>query len=50
MHFRDGTYLEDIVEKQSDMIRYLKKYNAFLGRKILSLSIEVNNLRPLATC
>ncbi|XP_077557477.1 transmembrane protein 192-like isoform X2 [Haemaphysalis longicornis] len=48
--FRDGTYLEDIVEKQSDMIRYLKKYNAFLGRKILSLSIEVNNLRPLATC
>lgn len=48
--FRDGTYLEDIVEKQSDMIRYLKKYNAFLGRKILSLSVEVNNLRPLATC
>ncbi|XP_064471836.1 transmembrane protein 192-like isoform X1 [Ornithodoros turicata] len=43
--FRDGTVLEDIIEKQSDMIKYLKKYNAFLGKKILNLSIELSRLR-----
>uniref|UniRef100_A0A023GJT7 Transmembrane protein 192 n=1 Tax=Amblyomma triste TaxID=251400 RepID=A0A023GJT7_AMBTT len=48
--FRDDTYLEDIVEKQSDMIRYLKKYNAFLGRKILNLSVELNNFRSHTSC
>ncbi|KAH7944906.1 hypothetical protein HPB49_001687 [Dermacentor silvarum] len=41
--FRDDNYFEDVLEKQSDMIRYLKKYNAFLGRKILNLSVELNN-------
>lgn len=39
--FRDGTLLEDIIEKQSDMISHLKKYNAFLSKKILNLSIEL---------
>uniref|UniRef100_A0A131XLJ1 Transmembrane protein 192 n=1 Tax=Hyalomma excavatum TaxID=257692 RepID=A0A131XLJ1_9ACAR len=48
--FRDDTYFEDVLEKQSDMIRYLKKYNAFLGRKILNLSVELNNLRSHVVC
>ncbi|KAH7952238.1 hypothetical protein HPB52_020343 [Rhipicephalus sanguineus] len=48
--FRDDTYFEDVLEKQSDMIRYLKKYNAFLGRKILNLSVELNNFRSHASC
>lgn len=48
--FRDDTYFEDVLEKQSDMIRYLKRYNAFLGRKILNLSVELNNFRSHASC
>lgn len=48
--FRDDNYFEDVLEKQSDMIRYLKKYNAFLGRKILNLSVELNNFRSHTSC
>ncbi|CAN7982456.1 unnamed protein product [Ixodes hexagonus] len=48
--FRDGSFLEDIVEKQADMIRYLKKYNAFLGRKILTLSVELNRCKSQPSC
>lgn len=48
--FRDGSFLEDIVEKQADMIRYLKKYNAFLGRKILTLSVELNRYKSQQSC
>ncbi|XP_050034604.1 transmembrane protein 192 isoform X2 [Dermacentor andersoni] len=48
--FRDDNYFEDVLEKQSDMIRYLKKYNAFLGRKILNLSVELNNFRAHTSC
>lgn len=48
--FRDGSFLEDVVEKQADMIRYLKKYNAFLGRKILTLSVELNRIKSQPSC
>ncbi|XP_022647093.1 transmembrane protein 192-like [Varroa jacobsoni] len=43
--YRDNGPLEDIVEKQSDMIRYLKKYNTFLKRKVLRLSQELEIAR-----
>ncbi|XP_064651129.1 transmembrane protein 192-like [Lineus longissimus] len=43
--FRDEDYLDEVLEKQGDMIRYLRQHNANLGKKILKLTAEVNN-RP----
>ncbi|XP_078618014.1 transmembrane protein 192-like [Branchiostoma floridae x Branchiostoma japonicum] len=36
--FRDGDYLDEVLEKQADMIRYLQQHNAHLGRRILHLT------------
>ncbi|XP_067297907.1 transmembrane protein 192 [Pseudorasbora parva] len=36
--FRDGSSLEDVVEKQADLIDYLKQHNSVLSRRILTLS------------
>ncbi|KAM4051562.1 transmembrane protein 192 [Anomaloglossus baeobatrachus] len=38
--FRERSSLEDVVEKQGDMIDYLKYHNAALSQKILSLTPE----------
>lgn len=35
--FRDGEYLDDVLEKQADMIRYLQQHNANLGRRLMNL-------------
>ncbi|XP_062864752.1 transmembrane protein 192 [Trichomycterus rosablanca] len=36
--FRDGSSLEDVVEKQADLIEYLKQHNTLLSKRILALS------------
>jgi len=38
--FRDEDFVDDILEKQADLIRYLKQHNATLGRKIMQLRAE----------
>lgn len=38
---RDEDYLDDVLEKQADLIRYLKEHNAHLGRKILKLTSQL---------
>ncbi|XP_003748090.1 transmembrane protein 192 [Galendromus occidentalis] len=43
--FRDNNAIEDTVEKQSDMIRYLTQYNTHLKQKLVRLSLEVQNSR-----
>ncbi|KAI0238300.1 transmembrane protein 192, partial [Lamellibrachia satsuma] len=43
--FRDETFLDDVLEKQADLIRYLKQHNAHLGRKILQLTTQLNEAR-----
>lgn len=40
--FRDETFMDDVMEKQADLIRYLKEHNAHLGKKILKLTAELN--------
>ncbi|XP_053474822.1 transmembrane protein 192 [Ictalurus furcatus] len=37
MGFRDGSNLEDVVEKQADLIEYLKQHNTLLSKRILTL-------------
>lgn len=39
--FRDEDFVEDILEKQADLIRYLRQHNAALGRKVLELTAQV---------
>ncbi|XP_002741424.1 transmembrane protein 192-like [Saccoglossus kowalevskii] len=41
--FKDGDHLDDILEKQADMIRYLQQHNAHLGRRIMSLTSNQQN-------
>ncbi|XP_051559675.1 transmembrane protein 192 isoform X1 [Myxocyprinus asiaticus] len=36
--FRDGSSLEELVEKQADLIDYLKQHNSHLSKSILSLT------------
>ncbi|OQR66654.1 transmembrane protein-like [Tropilaelaps mercedesae] len=43
--YRDNGPVEDIVEKQSDMIRYLKQYNTFLKRIVLRLNQDLETVR-----
>ena len=43
--FRDEDYLDEVLEKQADMIRYLKQHNSNLGKKILKLTTELNKRR-----
>lgn len=35
--YRDGEDLDELLERQADMIRYLQQHNANLGRRILEL-------------
>lgn len=35
---RSGEYIDDVLEKQADMIRYLQQHNANLGQRILQLT------------
>ncbi|KTG44631.1 hypothetical protein cypCar_00002855 [Cyprinus carpio] len=37
---RDGSSLEDVVEKQADLIDYLKQHNSVLSRRILALTAQ----------
>ncbi|KAK2157129.1 hypothetical protein LSH36_197g01023 [Paralvinella palmiformis] len=41
--FRDDSYVDDILEKQADMIRYLKHHNNHLGRKVLQLTAQLEH-------
>ncbi|XP_012686747.1 transmembrane protein 192 [Clupea harengus] len=38
--FRDGSSLEEVVEKQADLIEYLKQHNTLLSKRILSLTAQ----------
>lgn len=38
--FRDGSSLEDVVEKQADLIEYLKQHNTLLSKRILTLTSQ----------
>ncbi|XP_072526243.1 transmembrane protein 192 [Salminus brasiliensis] len=38
--FRDGSSLEEVVEKQADLIEYLKQHNTLLSKRILSLTSQ----------
>lgn len=37
LSFRDGEDLDELLERQADMIRYLQQHNASLGRRIMEL-------------
>lgn len=41
--FRDEDYMEEVLEKQADMIRYLKQHTNNLSRKILRLNAQLEN-------
>ncbi|XP_066516051.1 transmembrane protein 192 [Hoplias malabaricus] len=38
--FRDGSCLEEVVEKQADLIEYLKQHNTLLSKRILTLTSQ----------
>ncbi|CAL8330427.1 unnamed protein product [Merluccius merluccius] len=38
--FREGCGLEDVVEKQADLIEYLKQHNTLLSKRLLNLSTQ----------
>lgn len=38
--FRDEDFVDDVLEKQADLIRYLKQHNSSLGRKVLELTAQ----------
>ncbi|XP_030644154.1 transmembrane protein 192 [Chanos chanos] len=38
--FRDGSSLEEVVEKQADLIEYLKQHNTSLSKRILALTSQ----------
>ena len=42
---RDEDYLDEVLEKQADLIRYLKQHNANLGRKIVKLTQDMNDYK-----
>ncbi|KAK3612080.1 hypothetical protein CHS0354_031150 [Potamilus streckersoni] len=44
--FRDESYLDQILERQADVIRYLKQHNAQLGKRILTLTAENKTPKP----
>ncbi|XP_078000377.1 transmembrane protein 192-like [Glandiceps talaboti] len=41
--FKDTDHIDDVLEKQADMIRYLQQHNAHLGRRILKLTASLPN-------
>ena len=40
LYCRDGEDLDELLERQADMIRYLQQHNANLGRRILELQSQ----------
>lgn len=44
--FRAGSSLEDIVEKQGDVILYLKRHNALLSKRLLALASPDSSSQP----
>ncbi|KAM9819375.1 transmembrane protein 192 isoform X1 [Syngnathus typhle] len=38
--FREGSCLEEVVEKQADLIEYLKQHNSLLSRRLLNLTAQ----------
>lgn len=46
--FRDEDYMEEVLEKQADMIRYLKQHSNNLSRKIMKLSSQLESLQDTA--
>ena len=44
-NYRDGGLMDQVLERQADMIRYLKQHNEQLSKKILVLSEENKSLR-----
>lgn len=38
--FREGSSLEEVVEKQADLIEYLKQHNTLLSRRLLNLTAQ----------
>ncbi|XP_008315065.1 transmembrane protein 192 isoform X2 [Cynoglossus semilaevis] len=38
--FREGSSLEEVVEKQADLIEYLKQHNTLLSKRLLNLSAQ----------
>ena len=45
LFYRDENFTDQILERQADMIRYLKQHNMQLGKKILDLTEEMKTLR-----
>ncbi|KAG8190906.1 hypothetical protein JTE90_014387 [Oedothorax gibbosus] len=43
--FRDEDYMEEILEKQADMIRYLKQHSNNLSRKIMKLNSQLEAMQ-----
>ncbi|XP_015916404.1 transmembrane protein 192 [Parasteatoda tepidariorum] len=41
--FRDEDYMEEILEKQADMIRYLKQHSNNLSRKVMKLNSQLES-------
>lgn len=38
--FREGSRLEELVEKQADLIEYLKQHNTLLSKRLLNLTAQ----------
>lgn len=43
--FKDDSYSEQVLERQADMIRYLKQHNVQLGKRLLALTEENSMLK-----
>nr|XP_022340802.1 transmembrane protein 192-like [Crassostrea virginica] len=43
--FKDDSYSEQVLERQADMIRYLKQHNEQLGKRLLALTEENSMLK-----
>ncbi|CAF1648863.1 unnamed protein product, partial [Didymodactylos carnosus] len=41
--FRDETYTESVLEKQADMIRYLRERNVYLGRLVMQYKQDLDS-------
>lgn len=46
---REGSNLEEVVEKQADLIEYLKQHNTLLSKRLLNLTAQHWLLRSGAT-
>lgn len=40
MCHREGSRLEEVVEKQADLIEYLKQHNTLLSKRLLNLTAQ----------